>query len=102
MIVEYIRYAIPQQDAARFEQAYATARVALDRSEHCLSYELSQGVEEPERYILRIEWDSLEGHERGFRTSADFPAFFAAVRPFFDQIEEMRHYESTPIAAKRS
>jgi len=29
----------------------------------------------------------------GFRKSRDFPKFFALARPFFDAIEEMRHYE---------
>ena len=99
MVVEYIRYRIPPEDQDRFEVAYGNAAASLDGSEHCLAYELSHGVEEPDRYILRIEWDSLEGHEQGFRRSAEFQPFFAAVRPFVDQIEEMRHYNVMPIGA---
>ena len=97
MVVEYIRYKIPEPDAAAFEAAYEHAREALDGSEHCLSYELSRGVEAPEDYILRIEWDSLQGHEGGFRKSAAFRPFFQAVRPYFDNIEEMRHYRATAV-----
>jgi quinol monooxygenase YgiN len=97
MVVEYIRYRIPHERQARFEAAYGEAAVSLDASEHCLAYELSHGVEEPERYILRIEWGSLEGHEQGFRRSPEFQPFFAAVRPFVDEIEEMRHYNVTSI-----
>jgi hypothetical protein len=48
---------------------------------------------------VRIEWDSVDGHEQGFRQSAGFEAFFAAVKPFFEQIEEMRHYRPTSIAS---
>ncbi len=44
-------------------------------------------------YIVRIEWDSAEGHLGGFRTSPQFRSFFDAVRPFFDDIEEMHHYD---------
>lgn len=103
MVIEYIRYTIPHEQAAAFEAAYAEARTALDSSEHCQSYEIARGVEEPEHYVVRIEWDSLAGHERGFRTGPGFAEFFAAVRPFFDQIAEMRHYEPTTItAAKQS
>jgi quinol monooxygenase YgiN len=101
VVVEYIRYALSEAQAGAFEAAYEQARAALDASEHCLSYELSRGVEEPTNYILRIEWDSLEGHEQGFRRSAEFRPFFAAVRPFFDQIQEMRHYDATPVARAR-
>jgi quinol monooxygenase YgiN len=92
MVVEYIRYTIPAERAAAFEQAYAEAAKVLADDEHCLSYEVSRGVEEPEHYTVRIDWDSVEGHEQGFRRSAAFPAFFAAVKPFFAQIDEMKHY----------
>lgn len=97
MIVEYIRYQIPSEKQQSFEEAYAEAAASLEASEHCLRYELSHGVEEPENYILRIEWDSQEGHERGFRRSPEFKTFFGAVKPFFDDIQEMRHYEATLV-----
>jgi quinol monooxygenase YgiN len=99
VVVEYIRYEIEPERAAEFEQAYARASAALDESEHCLSYELARGVEEPGNWILRIEWDSLEGHEQGFRKSPGFAPFFQAVKPFFGQIAEMKHYEATSVAA---
>ena len=97
MVIEYIRYSIPEDRRTDFERAYAEAAPVLDGSEHCLRYEVSHGVEEPERYVVRIEWDSIEGHEQGFRRSPAFRTFFAAVRPFFDDIEEMHHYEATSV-----
>lgn len=99
MIVEYIRYEIA--DAEAFERAYEIARSALDASPHCLAYELSRCTEEPTSFIVRIEWDSPDGHLQGFRRSPEFPAFFAAVRPFFNDIREMRHYAVTAIAARK-
>lgn len=93
MVVEYIRYAIPPERSAAFEAAYASASAVLDADPHCLGYEVAQGVEEPENYVVRIEWDSVEGHEQGFRRSAGFAAFFADVKPFFAEIREMKHYE---------
>jgi quinol monooxygenase YgiN len=99
MVVEYIRYRIPPERREPFEAAYRDAAGSLDASEHCLTYELSHGIEESERYILRIEWDSLEGHEQGFRRGPEFQPFFASVRPFVDEIEEMRHYDVTSIAS---
>ena len=98
MIVEYIRYEIA--NAEPFLVAYETARPALDGSPHCLGYELSRCEEDPTSFILRIEWDSTEGHLQGFRKSAAFAGFFAAVRPFFDDIREMRHYAPTAIARR--
>jgi quinol monooxygenase YgiN len=99
MVVEYIRYRVPAERHREFEAAYVQAQAALEDSAHCLAYEVSRGIEEPENYVVRIEWDSIEAHEQGFRQSAGFGPFFAAVKPFFEQIEEMRHYELTPIAS---
>lgn len=97
MVVEYIRYKIPASDAARFEQDYAQAAHCLDDSPHCAGYELARCVEDPQSYILRIHWDSVSGHMQGFRGSAQFRSFFAAIRPYVDMIEEMRHYEPTTV-----
>ncbi len=99
MIIEYIRYVIPQNRAEGFESAYKSASTSLDGSLHCLGYELARGVEEPENWVLRITWDSLEGHEHGFRSSPEFRSFFEAVRPFFGDIREMKHYEATRVTS---
>ncbi len=93
MILEYIRYTVPADEAESFERAYEQAGALLDGDPHCLGYEVARGVEEPEHFIVRIQWDSIEGHEQGFRKSDAFGAFFSAVRPFFDCIDEMKHYE---------
>ena len=93
MIVEYIRYQIPEDDAGAFEDAYRNAAASLDASPHCERYEVSRCTEEPAAYTVRIEWDSAEGHLQGFRASPEFGSFLAAVRPYIDRIEEMRHYD---------
>ena len=95
MIVE--RYKIAEDRREAFEQAYGQAQASLQASPYGLAYELSHCVEEPDHYILRIEWDSMDGHLEGFRKSEAFHAFLQAVRPFFHDIEEMRHYEVTAI-----
>jgi len=102
MIVEYIRYKVPLAQADRFEQDYAEAARSLDVSVHCLRYELTRCLDEPSSYILRIEWDSEEGHMQGFRHSAEFRSFFAAIKPYVDMIEEMRHYRLTTVQRKKS
>jgi hemoglobin len=93
MIVEYIRYRIPESDAGAFEDAYRSAAAALEASPHCERYEVARCSEDPGAYTVRIEWDSAEGHLHGFRGSPEFGSFFAAVRPYVARIDEMRHYD---------
>ncbi len=93
LIVEYIRYRIPPHEGADFAAAYARAASVLDADEHCLHYEIARGVEEPENWVVRITWDSIEGHLQGFRTAPHFREFFDAVRPYVGAIQEMKHYD---------
>lgn len=93
MIIELIRYEVPAAQADAFVAAWRSASHELDASPHCLAWEVSRGHEEPQNFVVRIEWDSIAGHEEGFRRSPGFRSFFAAVRPYFDQIREMKHYE---------
>jgi len=99
MIVEYIRYEVTDADA--FVAAYGEARRSLDSSPHCLAYELARCTEDPASFVLRIEWDSADGHMQGFRKSAEFAPFLAAVRPFIPEIREMRHYEPTALVGRK-
>ena len=99
MIVEYIRYEIPADRQDAFLAAYRDAANELRISPHCHRYEVTQCTEEPASFVVRIEWDSLEGHMQGFRKAPEFGPFFAKVKPFFDQIREMRHYALTDVVS---
>jgi heme-degrading monooxygenase HmoA len=101
MIVEYIRYKIPRERQREFEEAYTNASQSLNASKHCQMYELARCAEEPELYILRIEWDSLDGHMKEFRSSPEFREFFKHVQPFFNDIQEMHHYELTKVTKRK-
>jgi quinol monooxygenase YgiN len=93
MIVEYLRYTVPEQEAKSFERAYAQAAAPLLASLNCMGYDVARCTDEPASYIVRIHWNSAEGHLEGFRKSPQFPPFFALVKPFLRHIAEMRHYD---------
>ena len=98
MTIEYIRYALREHDPEELVGAYARAAAFLDASPWCRGYALSRCVEDPRAHVLRIEWTSVQDHLRGFRRSPEFRSFLAEIRPFVDEIEEMRHYEPTAVA----
>lgn len=100
MIVEYLRYTIDADRRAAFIADYEAASAPLLASPWCLSFDLCACVEEPSSFILRIEWTSPEDHLGKFRTSPEFRAFFAKIRPYLGDIAEMRHYERLLAPAK--
>ncbi|GAA2713946.1 globin domain-containing protein [Actinoplanes palleronii] len=97
MIVEYIRYRIPEGRDGEFEKAYARAAEQLAKAPQCGDYELSRCVDDPAAYVLRITWTSADDHLRGFRGGELFPVFLAEIRPYIESIEEMRHYRPTAV-----
>lgn len=52
---------------------------------------LTRGVESPNRFVLIIEWDSVEAHDVGFRESENFGRWRAIVGPFFDGAPNVEH-----------
>ncbi|MET8140967.1 antibiotic biosynthesis monooxygenase family protein [Sphaerisporangium sp. NPDC005288] len=96
--VEYIRYRIPSDGRKDFEDAYRRAAESLAAAPECIDYELAHCQEEPDRYILRIRWTSVEDHLEGFGRGEHFPAFLSAIRPYVKAIEEMQHYVLTDVA----
>jgi heme-degrading monooxygenase HmoA len=51
-----------------------------------------RGVESPQRFVLMIEWDTLEDHTVGFRGGELFPKWRAIVGPFFAQPPQVEHF----------
>lgn len=101
MIVEYIRYRVTEDRVDALVDAYREAQKSLAASPHCLAYELSRCSDEVGVLVLRIEWDSAEGHMVGFRKGPHFPPFLAAIGAFVPAIVEMRHYEPTEVRSPR-
>ncbi|GHC47854.1 antibiotic biosynthesis monooxygenase family protein [Neogemmobacter tilapiae] len=96
MIVEYLRYAIPPEQVAAFVQDYDKAGQVLRQSPFALGFEISQCVDDPSQFILRIEWTSKQDHLEGFRGSAIFRELLGHIRPYIPMIQEMRHYQPLP------
>jgi quinol monooxygenase YgiN len=111
MVVEYLRYKIAPGGGAAFEAAYAEAAAVLAESPYCVDYELTRRTadqtgprpdpeDDVEHYMLRIRWTSSEDHLSGFRRSPAFGRFFAAIRPYLADLEEMRHYAETAVRGR--
>lgn len=94
MTIEYIRYVLNEHTPEALIAAYARAGKHLEEAPECVGYDLAQCDEDPNSFILRIEWISAEGHMHGFRKGPQFPPFLSHIRQFVPEIAEMRHYTS--------
>jgi truncated hemoglobin YjbI/quinol monooxygenase YgiN len=100
VITEYLRYRIPDGQGSQFEDAYRRAGEILSQAPQCVGWDVARSVDEPACHVVRIRWTSAEDHLQGFRGGPHFPPFFAEVKPFVGNIEEMRHYEELAAGAE--
>lgn len=76
---------------ADFEAAYRAAADVLRTTPGCNSVRMTRGIESPSRYVLLVEWDSVQAHEENFRGSERFVTWRAAIGPFFDGPPRVEH-----------
>jgi heme-degrading monooxygenase HmoA len=55
------------------------------------SARLTRSVESPSRFVLLIEWDSIEAHNVGFRESENFTRWRGLIGPFLDGAPHVEH-----------
>jgi len=74
-----------------FAMAYRGIKDVLTSSPGCLSVRMTRGIESPSRFVLLVEWASVEAHEQGFRASDRFGRWRAAIGPFFASPPAIEH-----------
>jgi heme-degrading monooxygenase HmoA len=99
MIVELAQITVAPGDETAFEAAFANGIQWAAGSPGYLRHELGRSIENPNRYVLRIEWATLEDHTMRFRGSAAFAQWRAAVGPYFSIPPEVEHF--LPVGGAR-
>jgi quinol monooxygenase YgiN len=79
-------------DPAGFRAAYLEAREVLVSTTGCRPVRMTAGVETPTRFVLLIEWDSVEAHEQNFRQTDRFRRWRGAIGPFFAAPPRVEHF----------
>jgi heme-degrading monooxygenase HmoA len=94
MILEVAEIEIRVGAAEAFEAAVAQGLDAVVRhSPGFISARLRRGIESPQRYLLLVEWETLEAHTVGFRQSERFAQWRAIVGPHFAQPPHVEHFD---------
>ena len=76
-----------------FSMAYGGVRDVLASTPGCLSVRMTHCIESPDRFVLLVEWESVEAHERNFRATDRFSTWRAAIGPFFAKPPVVEHFE---------
>ena len=93
MIVELAIIRAKAGEADRLREGLRAARSVLSRADGYLGSTFLQGIEDPQRFVLRIEWQSVEAHTKGFREGPLFPEWRSHWARFMDGSPEMSHFQ---------
>lgn len=97
MILEHLAFRVRPNGQAAFERDWLRLRALLNNNPHCLQVLLQRCIEDPHRYIARIEWDSVAGHMESFRGSPDYRKFIEVFSPHIEGDAEMVHFENITL-----
>lgn len=81
----------PDQTEA-FEQAFRKASPLIASIDGYINHSLSKCLEVEGRYLLLVEWETLEAHTEGFRQSAVYQEWKALLHHFYDPFPTVEHF----------
>ena len=96
MVLEVALIDVVSGQEGEFAAAYAKGRELVATTPGCRSVRLTRGVESPSRFVLLIEWDSVEAHLDNFRASERFGAWRSLIGPHLAAPPVVEHFTDVP------
>jgi len=93
MILELATVDIKQGTNKEFEEALEKAQFVISKSKGYVGHQFQKCIEQDNRYVLLIRWETLEDHTKGFRESELFKEWRALIGPYFQNPPFVQHYE---------
>jgi heme-degrading monooxygenase HmoA len=93
MVLEVAILNVREGEAGAFEAAFAEAKSIIAGSRGFIALQLQRCLETANRYLLLVEWESLESHTDGFRGSPEFQEWRRLLHHFYEPMPTVEHYE---------
>lgn len=92
MILEVAILNVIPGRGAEFEAAFRQAQAIIASMRGYRSHDLRRCLEAGNRYVLLVQWDSLEDHTIGFRGSPQYQEWKRLLHHFYDPFPVVEHY----------
>ena len=100
MVLEVALIDVLPGEEEMFAAAYRVAHPILAGTPGCLSVRMTRGVESPARFVLLVEWDSIESHEQNFRGTDRFTQWRGFIGEFFAEPPLVEHFTDVAPGAR--
>jgi heme-degrading monooxygenase HmoA len=92
MILEHAILPVHPGEEADFEAAFEQARLLISSQAGFRSLSLSRSIESPSHYLLLVEWESVEAHTDGFRSSNEYREWKQLLHHFYLPLPTVEHF----------
>ncbi|MBO0868219.1 MAG: antibiotic biosynthesis monooxygenase [Micromonosporaceae bacterium] len=92
MVIEVAQFDIVPGQEEDFAAAFGQARDLLTGTVGCRTVRMTRGIESPSRFVLLVEWDSVEAHLENFRGSQRFTTWRGLLGPYFASAPQVEHF----------
>lgn len=75
-----------------FEATFKQASPIISSMDGYVSHQLQKCIEKENRYILLVNWGTLEAHTVGFRGSEKYQEWKKLLHHFYDPFPTVEHY----------
>ena len=93
MILEVAILKIKQGLSNEFETAFNKAENIITLMSGYISHQLKKCIEEDNKYILLVNWETLEDHEIGFRQSQEYQKWKQLLHHYYEPFPTVEHYK---------
>lgn len=92
-VLELVTVEIKEGTNKDFEQAITKAKAVISKAKGFISYEAKHCLEQENKYIFLIYWESVEAHMKGFRESDLYIEYRSFLAPFFKIPPVVQHFD---------
>lgn len=93
MILEVAILNVKSGLSADFEKAFKQAEKIISSMSGYISHQLQKCIEVENKYILLVNWETLEAHTKGFRASAEYQDWKKLLHHFYDPFPTVEHFK---------
>lgn len=94
MILEVAILHIKEDQEIQFEHDFKIAGQYISSIKGYINHSLKKCMEEKNKYILLVNWESLEDHTIGFRTSKQYFEWKKLLHHYYDPFPVVEHYKT--------
>lgn len=92
MILEVAILNIKKGLSKDFEASFKKAESIISSKKGYVSHQLKKCIEQKDKYILLVNWETIEDHEIGFRKSDEYEQWKELLHHFYDPFPTVEHY----------